>query len=360
MIEMLKAWYERHFSNPQAVILALLLVLGFTVVLYLGDILIPLLTALVIAYMLEALVLKMEQRGLGRKISSITVFVLFLTLVVISLLVATPLLFEQVSQFVGELPKMLTRIQKELSQIPESHPGLISQPQIDDLMTAVRAEMGRFSQVVLSFSLASLQGIITWIVYLILIVLLVFFFLKDKELIQQWMSSYMPQKRVLVQQVWGEMDQQIGNYIRGKFVEILIIGAASYIAFLFMGLNYAFLLGLLVGLSVLVPFVGATVVTIPVALTGFFQWGWSSEFGYLMLIYGIIQAIDGNVLVPLLFSEAVNLHPVAIIIAIIFFGGIWGFWGIFFAIPLATLVKAVLNAWPAWPIRVDSEKTTST
>jgi len=197
-----------------------------------------------------------------------------------------------------------------------------------------------------SFSISSLQGIITWMVYLILIFLLVFFFLKDKEVIKTWISGYLPRKRVMVQQVWGEMDVQIGNYIRGKIVEIIIVGVASYIAFLIMGLNYAFLLGLLVGLSVLVPFVGATVVTIPVALTAFFQFGWSSEFGYLLLVYGIIQAIDGNVIVPLLFSEAVNLHPVAIIVAIIFFGGFWGLWGVFFAIPLATLVKAVLNAWP--------------
>jgi putative permease len=66
-----------------------------------------------------------------------------------------------------------------------------------------------------------------------------------------------------------------------------------------------------------------------------------------MLAYGIIQALDGNVIVPLLFSEAVNLHPVVIIVAVIFFGGLWGFWGVFFAIPLATLVKAVINAWPS-------------
>jgi putative permease len=62
--------------------------------------------------------------------------------------------------------------------------------------------------------------------------------------------------------------------------------------------------------------------------------------------YLVIQALDGNVLVPLLFSEVVNLHPVAIIVAILVFGGLWGFWGVFFAIPLATLVNAVITAWP--------------
>jgi putative permease len=113
-----------------------------------------------------------------------------------------------------------------------------------------------------------------------------------------------------------------------------------------MGLNYAMLLGLSVGLSVIIPYIGAVVVTIPVALIAYFQWGFTAEFGWLMLAYGIIQAIDGNVLVPLIFSEAVNLHPVAIIVAVLVFGGLWGFWGVFFAIPLATLVQAVLVAWP--------------
>ena len=355
MIEMLQKWYERHFSNPQVVILALLLISGFTVVIAFGDILMPLLAAIVIAYMLEAPVTQLQKRGAGRRTSSAVVFSVFFTVVVISTLGLVPLLFEQISQFVAELPKMLGRIQQELLQLPEEYPHIVTPTQINEIMTVVKSEIGRFSQTVLSFSISSLQGIITWMVYVILIFLLVFFFLKDKTVIQTWVSGYMPRKREMVQQVWSEMDIQIGNYIRGKMIEILIVGVATYIGFVIMGLNYAFLLGLLVGLSVLVPFVGATVVTIPVFLTAFFQFGWSSEFGYLMLVYGIIQAIDGNVIVPLLFSEAVNLHPVAIIVAIIFFGGFWGLWGVFFAIPLATLVKAVLSAWPE-PSEVDSQK----
>jgi hypothetical protein len=67
---------------------------------------------------------------------------------------------------------------------------------------------------------------------------------------------------------------------------------------------------------------------------------------WVLIVYGIIQGLDGNVLVPLLFSEANDLHPITIILAILVFGGLWGFWGVFFAIPLATLVKAIYNAWP--------------
>ena len=84
----------------------------------------------------------------------------------------------------------------------------------------------------------------------------------------------------------------------------------------------------------------------PVVLIAYFQWGISSDFYYLVAVYFIIQALDGNVMVPLLFSEAVNLHPVVIILAVLVFGGLWGLWGVFFAIPLATLFKAVISAWP--------------
>ncbi|MDG1192238.1 MAG: AI-2E family transporter, partial [Arenicellales bacterium] len=88
------------------------------------------------------------------------------------------------------------------------------------------------------------------------------------------------------------------------------------------------------------------VVTIPVVLVAWFQWGFSGEFFVLVSVYLIIQGLDGNVVVPLLFSEVNNLHPVAIITAVLIFGGVWGVLGVFFAIPLATLVHAVLRAWP--------------
>jgi len=139
---------------------------------------------------------------------------------------------------------------------------------------------------------------------------------------------------------------QIANYVRGKVTEIFIVGSVTYVTFILLGLQYSALLSALVGISVLIPYIGAAVATLPIALVAYFQFGWGLEFGQVLIAYGIIQALDGNVLVPLMFSEVVNLHPVAIILAILVFGGVWGFWGIFFAIPLATLVQAIIRAWP--------------
>ena len=190
------------------------------------------------------------------------------------------------------------------------------------------------------------MGLITVLVYMILMPILIFFLMKDKHRLINWLSRFAPKDHQLVSEVWSEVDRQIGNYVRGKFWEILIVWFACIITFSFLGLQYSMLLSVVVGLSVLVPFVGAAVVTIPVVLVAWFQWGFSGDFVTLVVAYLVIQVLDGNVLVPTLFSEVNNLHPVAIIAAVLIFGGIWGMLGVFFAIPLATLVHAVLNAWP--------------
>ncbi|MCB2427112.1 AI-2E family transporter, partial [Methylophaga pinxianii] len=173
-----------------------------------------------------------------------------------------------------------------------------------------------------------------------------FFMLKDRERLVGFILSMMPEKRGLMSRIWKEMDGQIANYVRGKVVEIIIVGTVTFITFAWFGLPYSALLAVIVGFSVLIPFIGAAVATIPVAAVAGFHFGLTEEFAYVLVAYGVIQALDGNVLVPVLFSEAVNLHPVSIILAVLFFGGIWGFWGIFFAIPLATLLKALVTAWP--------------
>ncbi|NVL26832.1 AI-2E family transporter, partial [Pseudomonas syringae pv. actinidiae] len=246
----------------------------------------------------------------------------------------------------NEAPGMLAKWQSVLLLLPERYPHLVSDEQVLLAIEVARGEVGKIGQLALTFSISSLPLLVNLMIYLVLVPILVFFFLKDRHLIGRWARGYLPRERALLNRVADEMKRQIANYIRGKVIEIFICGGVTYIAFVALGLNYAALLAMLVGISVVVPYVGAVVVTVPVALIGLFQWGWSDQFIYLMIAHGVIQALDGNVLVPLLFSEAVNLHPVAIICAVLLFGGLWGFWGIFFAIPLATLFKAVLDAWP--------------
>lgn len=346
MIEVLRRWYERHFTDPQVVILALLLMVGFLLVIFAGRILAPLLASLIIAYLLEGAVSKLVRLRLPRLLAVIVVMVVFFALLAGALFGLVPLMSQQVTQLVRELPVMISQGQALLLQLPERYPQIITEEQVFEIMGAIRAEATLFGQQVVKFSLASAQHLVTVVIYLIVVPLMVFFMLKDRDAILAWFMGFMPRDRRLASQVWNEVNIKIASYVRGKFIEILLVWAVSFMTFHWFGLQYAMLLSFLVGISVIIPYIGAAVVTIPVAMVAYFQFGFSTEFVWVLVAYGVIQFLDGNVLVPLLFSEVVNLHPVAIIAAVFIFGGIWGLWGVFFAIPLATLVHAVLKSWP--------------
>lgn len=342
----LNRWLRRYLSDPQIVFLVSALLVLFTILLFLGRMLAPVLASIVIAYLLEGVVAMLERHRWPRLVAVIVVFVLFMVFVVSMVLGVLPSVWRQITDLLQQLPGMLAHGQQALMQLPERYPELVSSEQIAEVMGSIRREIAGLGQKLLSLSVSSVVGVITVLVYLILMPLLVFFFLKDKDLILGWFRSWLPRHRAVAGDVWHKVDRQFSNYVRGKVWEILIVGVVSFVTFTLFGLNYALLLSVLVGLSVIIPYVGASVVTVPVVLIAWFQWGWGPAFAWLTVSYLIIQALDGNVLVPLLFSEVVDLHPVAIIVAILIFGGIWGFWGVFFAIPLATLVQAILTALP--------------
>jgi putative permease len=344
----LRKWYERHFSDPQVVILALILIVGTAVVLLAGRLIAPLLASIILAYLLDGAVEKLQRWHMPRLPAVILVFVVFFTVFIITLLGLIPLLSQQIAQLVRELPGMVAQGQNVLLQLPERYPQFISEEQVRDMMGAIRTEVTLLGQRVVSLSLASARHVVTFFVYLIVVPLMVFFLLKDRDAILRWFTGFLPRDRRLASEVWAEVNEKIASYVRGKFVEILIVWAVTFVTFTFFGLNYAMLLSVMVGLSVIIPYVGAAVVTLPVGLVAYFQWGLSAELAWVLVAYGVIQFLDGNILVPLLFSEVVNLHPAAIIAAVLVFGGIWGLLGVFFAIPLATLIQAVIRSWPRY------------
>jgi putative permease len=344
-MNLISNWFRRHFSDPQVILLTVLLLIGSALILMLGNMLAPVLASVVIAYMLEGLVSFLVEHGVPRLAAVLLVFVGFMIFLLFLFLGLFPLLWQQAGQLFHELPSMISWAQREFLRLPERFPDFISEKQVVQLMNVVRSELSVLGQRILSLSVASVRGLITILVYIFLMPLLVFFFLKDKNRILEWVTGFLPDDHGMATEVWHEVDHQIGNYARGKFWEILIVWSASYLTFVILGLQFAMLISLFVGLSVLIPYFGAVFMVLPVASMAYFQWGLGSDFAYVVVAYMVIQVLDGNVLVALLFSEVVNIHPIAIIVAVLVFGGTLGFWGVFFAIPLATLVQALIRAW---------------
>lgn len=346
MLELLLQWYRRRFSDPQAIALLAILLAAFTILFFFNGLLAPLLVALVVAYLLEWPTVRLERLGCSRTWATAIVLTLFASVLLVMVLIVAPVAWQQGISLTHELPSMLTRLYNTAMRLPERFPTLVDVGIVDIVVENLRSRLSGMGDQLVKYSLASLVGLLTLAIYLVLVPLMVFFLLKDKAQMLAAISRLLPRDRGLAGEVWLEMNQQVSNYIRGKVLEMIVVGVITWISFLAIGMNYALLLAVLVGFSVLIPYVGALAVTLPVIGVGLAQWGLGGDFWTMIIIYLIIQALDGNVLVPVLFSEAVNLHPLVIILSVVIFGGLWGFWGVFFAIPLATLIKAVVHAWP--------------
>ncbi len=337
-------WLKMRMDRDAQLTMMLFSLLGiFIILLLFGQMLTPLLLAIALAYVLDGVVSLLKHCRMPHLLAITLTLAGALLIGVFAMLAVIPLLAAQVGRLVSSAPAYVQAIRDSVHQLQLNYADWLNSQYLQDTMAAMVTKLQEWGGALLSFSISSIPGMITLLVYAVLVPVLVFFLLKDKQQIMAWSQQFLPRERSLLNRVWHELDAQIGNYIRGKFWEALLVGVAMWAVYALMGHDYALLLGVLTGLSVWIPFVGAAVVTIPVVLLSFFQWGWSETLFYGILGYAIIQTIDANLVVPWLFSEMVNLHPIAIIVAVLVFGNLLGILGVIIAIPMAALVQSVLS-----------------
>jgi len=345
MKDLIRSFIDRFFFDEETIYFALLLITSIIVLIIFGGVLLPVLISLVIAFLLNGLVGMFQNFNLSRWLSLTLSLLIFFGLY-LSLILILPSIVNQINSLIQSLPNIVVSFQKTLLGMSEAYPDIFSEQDIRSLLLNISSQINNLLSGVLGQLATTISFAVSALLYAILIPLMVFFFVKDRDILLSMVSSFFPKERSLIDAIFKEMNGQLFNYVTGKIIEMFIVGTVSYVVFSFLNLPYSVLLSILVGLSVIVPFFGAILVTIPVLLVGMYEWGLTEQFYWLTGLYFLIQALDGNLLVPLLFSVRNNLHPVVIIIAVLFFGGIWGFWGMFFAIPLATFIKAILNSWP--------------
>ena len=353
MFDQINKLFNKLFSNEESLIFSLLILTFLLVLYFFGGLLTPFIISLIFAYLLIGLTKNLIKYGLTELVSLIISYVIFLLSGIGFLVWLIPLIFQQTQAFFIEVPTWLNNFRSFIENFVQSNQELVSSDQISSFFTEFIGRLSSISQGVFDASISGIQDTLVFSIYLIMIPVLVFFFLFDKERIVRGFLMLLPKKRAMLSEVWIEMDDQLSNYVWGKGVEILIVGFVAAVIFGIMGLNYTALLSIIVGVSVLIPYVGAFLATIPVVVVAFLQFGIGFDLYMIVGLYLLLQALDGYLLVPILFSDAVKLHPVVIMLAVFVFGGIFGFWGAFFSIPLATFIKAVWNSWPSIPAKND-------
>ena len=202
MKEVLTRWYQRYLSEEEAVILLVMLTMAFAVMLFFGDILAPVLVAIVLAYLMQGVANVLRQRdcqGVSVAVSTL----LFLGGFFAVLFGLAPLVWRQLVALVREAPAMIEAGRKVLVTLPEEYPVFFTQQQVNELTAVIQAEMASMGQLLVTKGLSSIPSVLAAIVYLILIPLMVFFFLKDREQLTGWFTGFLPAQRPLLERIWA-------------------------------------------------------------------------------------------------------------------------------------------------------------
>ena len=345
MFDYLKGFFKNYFYEEEQFAALFLLIIAGVLLYFIGSTITPIFVSILIAYLLNGVMNFFEGKNYSKKTAfyfSFTIFLVFYLIVLVSL----PYVTGQIASLINELPAIVAFVQNLFDNLIIRYPNFFTTEQVEEIFASSTSFIPSIAEQVLIQLNTGFSAIMNALIFLILTPILVFFFLKDKSEMLSYVTYFLPNKRILLSQIWSDLNTQLFGYVRGKALEMIIVGSVTTLAFLILGVNYSVILGILVGMSVLIPLFGAILVTIPVVAIGLFQWGLDTPFFIFLFVYLLIQILDGNVLFPLLMGNEVNLHPVLIILAILVFGGIWGFWGLLLAVPIATLIRAVFKVWP--------------
>lgn len=323
-------------------------------------ILTPFVAALILAYLVDPLVDRLEKLGLSRTMATLGALMVFLVIFLLMVLTAAPLLFNQLSAFIAKAPEYVQRLQNLLSEksgwILEQIGG---QNRLQELQGQLASSAGEAAKLAGTFltSLASGGGVlVNTVSLLVLTPVIAFYLIIDWDRMIAKLDGWLPRKQApVIRQLAREMDQSVADFLRGQALICLLLGLFYAITLSLAGLHFGFIIGIVTGILSFVPYVGTLTglfLSMGVAVAQFWP-DWVS-IAIIALIYGVGQFIEGNVLHPKLLGHALGMHPVWLMFALLAFGSLFGFVGVMLAVPLAAvigvLVRFALQQYLASPL----------
>jgi len=335
-------------------------------------VLLPFLSGLAIAYFLDPITDKLEERKVPRGAASALVIVLFFTLLVGVMLAFWPILQSQVAVAAKSLPETMARLRPWLDELLknlDANYGIGNGGDASSLLAGVADQaMGKLNQAVGS----AVQGGLAVFNILTLILIspvVAFYLLRDWDNIVARIGSWLPVHIApTVRTQAAEVDKVLAGFVRGQMIVSLTMGILYAAGWSLVGLDLAIVLGMLAAVLAFIPFVGALFVAVVAVALAIGQFGFDgTQIGLVMLVFLVVQVIEGAFLTPRLIGERVGLHPVWVLFAVFAGGEVMGLVGVLIAVPtaaaLAVLVRFVINKYlthydlhPAEPVVAIGQK----
>ncbi len=313
-----------------------------------SSILTPFIISMVIAYFLDPLTRRLENLGIKRTCTVSIIVGLFFLVLAVGLFKLIPILFEQVKQFIITIPQYEKYVSNNLLIKFEAFIAKVD----PKLATEINNQLATFSNKFFEYVLLVIHNIFNSSIAIFNIIaiicftpILVFYLLRDWPAIEKQVNDLMPilQKKLILEQL-KQIDIVLSSYIRGQVSVCLMLSLFYVVCLSLLGLNYALLISLIAGFLTIIPYLGFIIGGTLCALVALLQF---SELQYMYItlaIFVIGHLLESYIITPKLVGEKVGLHPVWIIFSLMAGGALFGFWGMFFAIPIAAILGVIIRS----------------
>lgn len=324
-----------------------LVIIGWLIYL-LSPILSPFLFSALLAYLFDPLADQLEEKKLSRTVAVVIVFATITILVTAVLLWLIPTLEREISKLLRNLPHYIVTIRNWVMPWLQEHLNIPA----DTLDTGKVVEIlkqhwkqagGLASTLVTSVSKSGL-AIASGLMNALIIPVVTFYLLRDWDILVTEVKELLPRARLpVITRLTKESDQVLGAFLRGQFSVMISLGVFYSIGLTLVGLDYAFLIGMISGLISFIPYLGSTIGLILASLAAAVQFQDWAHVLFAAGVFGLGQLLEGFVLTPLMVGNKVGLHPVTVIFAIMAGGQLFGFAGVLLALPVAAVLMVILR-----------------
>jgi predicted PurR-regulated permease PerM len=314
----------------------------------LSPILLPFISAALLAYLGDPIVDRLEKTKLSRTMSVVVVFMLIFALLGPLLIFLIPLLKEQLGHLILQLPDYIDALVTNLQPVLQTKLGM-SLPTLDigqlkETFTKEWTNTGGFLKGLIRTVSHSGLVVAGWLANIILIPVITFYLLRDWDHLVAYIDDLLPRSiEAKVKQLAQESDEVLGAFLRGQMLVMLALGVIYSVGLSFIGLEFSLLIGLFAGLLSFIPYMGLIVGVLIAGIAILFQMHDVTDLLWVFLVFGIAQAIEGMFLTPVLVGDKIGLHPVAVIFAVLAGGQLFGFFGILLALPVFAVLAVLLR-----------------
>ncbi|MDX1343782.1 MAG: AI-2E family transporter [Reinekea sp.] len=312
----------------------------------LAPILSPFLTAVLLAYLGDPLVDKLEEWKLSRTNGVIVTFLVLMLILGLAALLLIPALVQQVDELIKLVPKGFVWFKEVATPYLENRFG-IELIQFDWLELSKKLDWGATGNVVKAIMANVTQSgmaLISFVGNLVLIPVVTFYLLRDWDVLVERIGSLIPRYYIgPVSDLAKQCHETLGAFFRGQLLVMLALGIIYAIGMMLVGVDLGLLIGMLAGLASIVPYLGAIVGIGAGLIAAFFQFGDILHLVLVIIVFAVGQTLEGTVLTPKLVGDRIGLHPVAVIFAVLAGGQLFGFVGILLALPAAAVIMVMLR-----------------